>query len=208
MAIDTYVRQILDSPVHVFDEIIEKLIGRNIHHAKIEMMRHSIEVDIILLQSIKSILKDLQEEEGLLSRFLYNTFGIELRKNKRREQLLYLGSELKTQHSKIKSELSRIHRQTERLVFSVTDLKRLEDSFHRENIYFQNKKKLKKSKFCINEIESNIAKLKKYENSLSSKHNNLKDTEKIYNRLFKKIPRYHELHEETYLMLLTTPIKK
>jgi hypothetical protein len=78
MAISDYVEQILGSPVYIFDGILEKLIGRNVHYAKIELSRHSIEIDAVLLESIKSILKDLDKEEGFFSSFLYKHFAFQL----------------------------------------------------------------------------------------------------------------------------------
>jgi len=202
MPLDTYVDQILESPVYIFDEIMEKLIGKNIYNAKVELKRYSSDVDSVLFEAIKSILKDLKKEESWLSRFVYNKFGIELRKNKRREQLILLGSQLKTQHLKIKSELSRIYRNSERLGLSILDLKRLEEGFRRKNIYFQNEKTLNKSNFFIKEIEEAIGDLKKYQISLESKHSNLLDVERVYTSLFSKIPRYRELQEECYVALL------
>lgn len=207
MTMNSYVDQILESPTHVFDGIIEKVIGRNIHNSKIELKRHSMDVDVVLFEAIKSILKDLREEEGIVSRFLYNVFGIELRKNKRRTQLIFLGSELKTQHSKVKSELFRIHRLIERLGLTIIDLKRLEEGFRAKNVYFQSEKAINKSRFFLREIEANIIKLKEYQLSLESKHNSLGDIEKIYHTLFKKIPRYHELQEESHLFLLPSRVK-
>lgn len=207
MTINSYVDQILDSPAHVFDKIIDKLIGRNLQHAKIELKRHLPEVDIVLFEAIKSILKDLHDEEGMISRFFYNVFGIELRKNKRREQLIFLGSQLKTQHSKVKSELSVAHRLIERLALTVIDLERLQEGFHGKNIYFQNQVSINKSKFFLNEIEANILQLKECQLLLESKYNNLGDIEKIYDTLLKKIPRYHELQLESHL-LLPSPVKK
>jgi len=207
LAIDTYVRKILDSPTYVFDEIIDKLIGKNVKNAKIELKRHSTDVDTVLFEAIKSVLKDLKNEEGLVSRFLYNMFGFEIKKNKRREQLIFLGSQLKTQHSNVKAELHRINRQVERLSLSVVDLKRLADGFERKKIYFQNEKTRNKSKFFVSEIALHITKLEMYQLSLESKHNNLEDTEKVYKSLFLKVPRYHELREETHVMLLP-PSKK
>lgn len=208
MAIENYVNQILDSPAYVFDDIIEKLIGKNIQNAKIEMLRHSTDVDNTLFEAIKSILSDLRAEEGAVSRFFYNMFGIELRKNKRREQLILLGSQLKTQHAKVKSELFRIYRHTERLSLSIVDLKRLEESFRGKNIYFQNEQTVNKSNFFIAEINEKIILLKDYQANLESKHNSVSDIEKVYNLLFKKIPRYHELQEENYLHLLPLSKKK
>jgi len=207
MAIVNYVEQILNSPVYIFDEIIEKLTGKNIHFAKTELSRYKIIVDDTLLESIKLILKELREEEGVFSRFLYATFGVELRKNKRREQLIYLGSELKTQHIRIKKRLYTLNRQRERLEYSIVDLGRLQKSFSQKNISIENSQVKNKSKFYINEIADHIKKLEEYQFSLLMKYNDLTDIEKIYYGLFKKIPRYHELQEETHLLLLS-PVKK
>jgi hypothetical protein len=204
MAIDDYVTQILNSPAYVFDEIVAKLIGKNIENAKIELLRHTVDVDSILFEAIKSIIEDLRVEEGMIDRFFYNIFGIELRRNKRREQLIVLGSQLKTQHSKVKSELFRIYRQTERLSLTILDLKRLKESFYGKNIYFQNEKIVNKSKFFISEIEEKITLLKEYECSLELKRNDVNDVERVYNTLLKKIPRYNKLQEERYLHLLSS----
>jgi len=208
MAIDSYVNQILDSPTYVFDDIIEKLIGKNIKNAKIEMLRYSTDVDNTLFEAIKSILNDLRNEEGFFSRLLYNQFGIELHKNKRRTQLILLGSQLKTQHIKVKSELFRIYRHTERISLSIADLKRLEESFRGKNIYFQNEQTVNKSNFFMAEINEKIDLLRGYQTSLESKHNCVSDIEKVYNLLFKKIPRYHELQEEKSLPRLSQKSKK
>jgi len=202
MAIDEYVNQILYSPAYVFDDIINKLIGKNIQNAKIELLRNTTDIDYILFEAIKLILKDLEAEESVVSRFFYNTFGIELRKNKKREQLIVLGSQLKTKHSKVKSELFRVYRKKERLSLSIIDLKRLESSFKKKEIYSESKQILNKSKFFLSEIEIKINVLKKYKDSLELKYNNVADIEKFYNNLFKKIPRYNELQEEPNLKLL------
>ncbi len=207
MAIDNYVDKILNSPVYVFDEIIEKLIAKNLQNAKIELSRHRLEVDEILIESIKSILKDLKEEEGVVSRFLYATFGFEFRKNKRREQLIYLGSELKSQHLNIKSKLYVLNRQKERLSYSIKDLGRLKEGFSKKSMFFENDKIKNKSKFYINELEAKIEQLQEYWNTIVIRYNNSSDIEKIYNNLFKQIPRYKELNEEAHLLLLS-PTKK
>ena len=208
MSVENYINDILDSPTYVFDQIVDKIIGNNIKHAKIELKRHSTDVDITLFEAIKSVLKDLEEEEGVISRFFYNKFGIEFKKNKRREQLIYLGNQLKTQHFKVKSELFRLYRQRERISLSIVDLKRISDSFKGKKFYFRDKKTLNKSKFYIKEIALKIESLKECEISLESKHNNLGDTEKMYDTLLKKIPRYHELQEESNSLLLAPKEKK
>jgi hypothetical protein len=208
MAVEKYINDILNSPTYVFDQIVDKIIGNNIKHAKIELKRQSTDVDVVLFEAIKSVLKDLKEEEGFFSRVLYNKFGIELRKNKRREQLIYLGSQLKTQHAKVKSELFRLYRQKERISLSIVDLKRLSDGFKGKKFYFKDKKMLNKSKFYMTEIGMKIEGLKECEVFLASKHNSLGDTEKMYDSMLKKIPRYHELQEENHLLLISSRKKK
>lgn len=200
MAIGNYVEQILSSPVYVFDGIIEKLIGKNLHFAKIELRRYSFKMDAVLLESIKSILKDLEQEEGVISRFLYANFGFEVRKNKRREQLLYLGSELKTQHKKIKSRLYGIFRQKERLAYSIVDLRRLNEGFRAKDMFFESDSVKNKNKFYIDELARKIEELQSIQLSLLMKYDDLCEIEKIYHKLFKSIPRNENLHEETYLL--------
>jgi hypothetical protein len=202
MAIEQYVKQILDSPAYLFDEIIGKIIGKNIDNAKIELIRYTTNVDNVLFDAIKSILIDLEEEENFISRFLYSLFGLELRRNKRREQLILLGGQLKTQHNKVKSELFRVYRQSERLSLSIIDLKRLRDSFYSKSLSFESAQMLNKSTFYINEIEAQLRVLDEYKLSLELKHNNIKDVELLYASLLRKIPRYHELQEERYLRML------
>ncbi|CAA6827201.1 MAG: Unknown protein [uncultured Sulfurovum sp.] len=206
MAISDYVEQILSSPVYVFDGIIDKLIGKNLHFAKIELRRHPFEIDVILLDSIKLILKDLEKEEGSISCFLYAKFGFEMRKNKRRAQLVYLGSELKVQHKKIISRLYGVHRQKERLSYSIIDLKRLSEGFHNKNMFFESDNVKNKNKFYIDEIDRKIEELQKIQLSLLMKYDSFSETEKIYHKLFKRIPRHENLREETYL-LLVNPLK-
>jgi hypothetical protein len=206
MAISDYVEQILSSPVYVFDGIIEKLIGKNLHFAKIELSRYSCKIDATLIESIKSILKDLNEEEGMVSRFLYARFGFEIKKNKRREQLLYLGSELKVQHKKIMSRLYGVHRQKERLSYSIVDLKRLSEGFIAKDLLFEGDKVKNKNKFYIEEVERKIDELQKIQLSLLMKYDDLSEIEKIYHKIFKSIPRHENLNEETHL-LLARPIK-
>lgn len=206
MAIEGYVKQILNSPAFVFDEILSKLLANNIQSAKIELSRHSTEIDMVLFQAIKSILTDLHDEEGILSRFVYSTFGFEFRKNKRREQLIYLGSQLKTQYLKVKSESFRVGRQIERFSLSIADLNRLKEGFGNKNIYLQDEQTLNKSKFYMNEVELHLQELKEIQSLLINKHHKVLDTEKSYSVLLKKIPRYHLLQEESHRLLLASSV--
>jgi len=203
MAVESYIDDILYSPVYVFDEIVGKVIDKNISFAQIELKRCPLEVDSTLFESIKSILKDLKDEEGIFSRFLYSTFGFEIRKNKRREQLVYLGSELKTQHIKIQRNLRSIQIHQENIAHSINELERLKDAFLTKNMFFEDDKVKNKSKFFMCKIESKMSCLEENQVSLLMKYNDLLEVEKLYAQLFIQIPRYHELREETYTMLLS-----
>lgn len=199
MTIDDYVNEILNSPVHVFDSIVQKLIGRNADFAKIELQRHSVEVDVVLIESIKSILHDLKKEESILSRFFYLTFGIELRKNKRRKQLLYLGSELKNQQHKVQSRLHRILRHKERVSYILVDLDALREGLLEQSILFDNNHLKNKSKFYEDEVKFKMGELNKMKLALQMKYNNLLEVQKLYNTIFKNIPRYASLEDTKHL---------
>jgi len=201
MGTNNYIDNILHSPVYLFDDIIEKLVARNLYTAKIEVKRQQIEIDTILLSSIKSILSDLKNEEGLISRFLYAQFGFEFRKNKRREQLIYLGSELTTHCSKVKARLYVLNRQSERLSYTIVDLERLLDQLSAKNMFFENDKIKNKSKFYMHEIEEKIGELDILRLSLLMQYNDLAEIEQQYDKLLKKIPGYRKLKEETHLLL-------
>ncbi len=207
MAVNNYVDDILSSPVYVFDEIIEKILGKNLSFTKIELSRCHIDIDAILIESIKSILKDLNNEEGFFSRFIYSHFGLQFRKNKRREQLIYLGSELKTQYLKIKKRLGTLEKQKEYINYCIKDLERLQEVLLSKNMFFENDKVKNKSKFYMNKIEEELDTLEEFQISLLMRYNDLLEVEKIYYKLFIQIPRYHELREETYLLLLS-PVRK
>ena len=70
-------------------------------------------------------------------------------------------------------------------------------------MFFENNKVKNKSKFFMKEIESKISILEEYHLSLLMKYNDLVEVEKLYQELFIQIPRYHELREDTHLLLLS-----
>jgi len=102
MAIESYVKNILNSPEATFRKIVSKIVQESDKSAKIELVRQHMEVDEVLFLAIKSILNDLKIEESLFSQLLYKYLNIELVKNKKREQLIILGTQLKTQYSRVK----------------------------------------------------------------------------------------------------------
>jgi hypothetical protein len=193
MATKFYIDKILSSPIQVFNEIIEELTAKNFYNSKIELVRQPFRVDVDLFESIKGILQMLHEEEGFFSRFIYKQFGIQMSENKRREELIVLGSQLKQHCHKLKEELLRVQVNIDALILSIERLEELEEGIFNKNFYILNKELSKKSDFYIAEIQKNIKELKYYKTFLESKFNDLNDTQKVHLRLFKKIPRYYEL---------------
>jgi len=202
MAIESYVDDILQSPESTFRKIISKIILRSDKDAKIELVRQHTEIDEILFEAIKSILNDLKLEEGVISRFLYKYFNIEILKNKKREQLILLGSQLKTQYNKVIHERKRVDIHINNLLASLANLRRLKEAFNTKITVLELHRERNKSKSYIRKISRKIEELNQYKNGLEKKQHTLLDIEKQYRHLYHQIPRYYALQEEHYLTLL------
>jgi predicted RNase H-like nuclease (RuvC/YqgF family) len=208
MAIESYVENILKSPELTFRKIVSKIVQKSDKSAKIELIRQHIEVDEILFAAIKSILNDLRLEEGMVSQFLYRYFNIELVKNKKREQLIILGTELKTQYSRLKREQNSVDIHILNLTLSLDNLKRLKDAFDNKRDSLQRDKEINKSDAFIKKLNSTIDELSKYRDALKQKSLKLSETERLYLNLYRQIPRYYELQEESMITLLASPKKQ
>ncbi|CAA6820222.1 MAG: Unknown protein [uncultured Sulfurovum sp.] len=99
-----------------------------------------------------------------------------------------------------------MHRQKERLAYTIVDLRRLSEGFNSRDMFFESDNVKNKSKFYVAEVERSIHELQRTELSLLMKHETLSEIEKIYHKLFRSIPRCDSLHEETHL-LLAQPLK-
>jgi uncharacterized protein (DUF3084 family) len=208
MAIESYVENILNSPEATFQKIVSKIIQKSDKSAKIELLRQHIEVDEILFKAIKSILNDLRLEEGMLSQFLYRYLNIELVKNKKREQLIILGTQLKTQHSRLKIEQDRVDTHILNLTLSLDNLKWLKDAFENKRDLLQRDREINKSDAFIKKLYTTIKELSQYRDNLRQKSLKLDETERLYLNLYKQIPQYYKLQEESIITLLAPPKKQ
>jgi len=208
MAIESYVEDILKSPEATFRKIMLKIIQKSDRDAKIELVRQYTEVDEILFEAIKAILKDLKVEEGVISQFLYRYFNIEIVKNKKREQLIILGTQLKTQYTRLRKEQNRVNIHILNLSLSLDNLKRLKEAFHNKRELILTDKEFNKSNAFIKKLNSKIDELSEYKNSLKQKYIKLNETEKVYKNLYKQIPRYYELQEDNFMNLLAPSVKQ
>ncbi len=202
MGISFYVREILNGSEATFRRVLSTIIGKSIKNAKIELVRQYTTVDEVLFEAIKLILDDLKEEEGFISKLLYRYFNINIFKNKRREQLVILGSQFKTQYNRLRFEIYRVDKHIKNIVAIRENLVKLRDSFINKNRFLVSKYDINRSNFFIKKINIKVKELNDCISQLEHKYFILEDIDKIYSSLYKEIPRYSDLEEEKYLKLL------
>lgn len=201
MSIRINIENILKSPNATFFEIIKVLTEKNISNCKKELNKKNCDIDTVLYDAITLVLSNLNNEVGYIDRLLYRLFNFEVKKNVRREQLIILGSQLKAEHSVLRKNIYIIESVIESLNTTLKNLTLLQRAFQNKNKFILNQDILKKSQLYINQIEIKILKLEEYQGYLRNRLNILRTNEKIIGKLLKKIPRYNELKEETYLQL-------
>lgn len=201
MSIRINIENILKSPEETFQDIIKRVIDRSIADATREIELKKGELDTILFDAINLVLSDLNNEEGYISRLLYQIFKFEIKKNVRREQLIILGSQLKAQQIDLKKDSHRVEIYIDNILSTLKNLKRLQKAFEDKNMFLFDQEILKKSQSYITRIGSKIRELEQYHSLLRNRREQLQSNDKEYHALFKRIPRYHELREETYLRI-------
>jgi len=202
MSMRINIENILKSQDDIFDGLIRKLTDNNIKESIRELELKEAEVDTVLFDAINLILRDIRDEESYISRLLYQIFKFEIKKNIRREQLIILGSQLKSQHITLKKDIYRINSSIANINSTEKNLERLRKAFMDKNMFIFDQGILQKSQFYIKKLTTKSRELESYKLSLKNRANSLNCTEKSYHNLFKKIPRYHELQEDSYLFLL------
>ena len=202
MSMRINIENILQSPQEVFSEIIQKLTALNIANAQRELRLENTQIDEVLLDAIDMVLRDLNNEEGYISRLLYSIFGFELKRNKRRDQLIILGSQLKAQCANLKKDIFRIKNIIENIDSSIKNLNRLKEAFKSKQMFLYDQNMVEKSNLYIGVLVEKESELKEYKELLKEKSDMLSMKRGIYKKSLKKIPRYHELSEEIFLKLI------
>ena len=201
MSISINIGNILNSSSNTFHEILDKLQKENIEQSKKELALKN-EFDTTLIDAILLTIDALHEEEGFVSRVLYSSFGIGKNKNKRREQLIILGSQLKSQLSDKEKSIRRSRYRKENLYSSQKNLTRFHKAF-KDKIPFLNSYTLQNRAInYMREINRNIETILIYQDELEVRINYLNNTMQEYRRVLREIPRYHELREEMYNQLI------
>ena len=201
MSISINIGNILNSPTNTFHEIIDKLQKSNINLTKDELALKN-EFDTTLIDAILLTIEALKEEEGFISKLMYSSFGIGKKKNKRREQLIILGSQLKSQLSDREKSIRKTRHHRENIYSSEKNLIRLHKAF-KDKIPFLNSYTLQNRAInYMREINRNIEILTTYQDELDIRVNHLNNTLSQYRKILRQIPRYHELREEIYIQLI------
>jgi prefoldin subunit 5 len=202
MSMRINIENILQSPQEVFSEIIQKLTALNIANAQRELSLENTQIDEVLLDAIEMVLRDLNNEEGYISRLLYSIFGLELKRNKRREQLIILGSQLKAQCNSLKKDIFRVKSVIDNIDSSIKNLNRLKEAFKSKQMFIYDQSMVEKSNLYIGVLNEKESELDNYKTSLMEKLDKLSLKQSRYKNTLKKIPRYNELSEEVYLRLM------
>jgi len=204
MSMRINIENILKSHKGVFDEILNKLQTQTIHEAR-EALKHQHHFDNLLLEAIELTLIKLHKEENFVSCLLYRSFGIGKEKNKRRSQLIILGSELKLQQNKEQQHFNNLQHLQERLTNTLKNLKRLQKAL-KDKIRFLTSDLLQDRAYnYIQKIDKKIQETLLVQKEIERKKREQEQILKIYDKELRKIPRYKELREETYLALLESP---
>ena len=133
---------------------------------------------------------------------MYSYFGIGKDRNKRREQLIILGSQLKSQLNDREKIIRKTRHTRENIYSSEKNLTRLHKAF-KDKIPFLNSYTMQNRAInYMREINRNIDILTTYQDELDIRINHLNNYLGEYRKVLRQIPRYHELKEETYTQLI------
>jgi len=202
MSMHIKIDKILNSTNDVFYEIVEKIELTHISDAQKELEKHQ-HLNTELIDAIEFSLSRLKSEENLLSQILYNSFGIGKTKNRRREQLIVLGSQLKGQITQFERDQKRVNFHYENVVSTLKNLTKLSEGFGRKMNFLVNEKLQKRAQTYLKELYLKMDVANVCQKELSLKSIYLESCLFRYKEILKKIPRHHEIKEERWNYTLT-----
>lgn len=201
MSMHLNIDKILNSSNDVFYEIVAKIESNSIANARKELEQEQ-GLNTVLIDAVEFSLNKLKSEENFLSQILYSTFGIGKAKNKRREQLILLGGQLKNQITQFERDRNRINFHYDNVVSSLKNLTILSEAFGRKIHFLINENVEKRCQTYLKELYVKMDESNNCQKKLSLKSIYLESCIFKYKELLKKIPRHHELHEERWKYML------
>lgn len=202
MSMRINIENILQSHKSVFHDILVQLTQTNIELSQQELEDNTDWLDQQLFDAINLTLNKLHDEESFFSCLLYRSFNIGREKNKRRDQLIILGGQLKSQYDGQHRSLNRIDTYHDNLSHSLKNLNKLREGFHNKLAFLPSVLMQERSQNYIDLIDTYLQDINEYQQALAKKKERLKSNLLLYKKLLKRIPRYHDLREETYLALI------
>jgi hypothetical protein len=181
-----------------FNDVLEQLENKTVQQAKSEIERR-YEVNKVLYEAIEFTIKQLDEEENILSKILYKSFGIGREKNERRTQLVVLGGHLKAEISQIEREKYKITFHLKNLFHLLENLKRLSDSFSKRTHSLRKIEDYNRCREYLKEVYLKTDEVTQYKKELDVKMIYLESCRFKYEKLLKQIPRHRELTEDSVI---------
>ena len=195
--------KILNSKNDVFYEVVKKIELNNLSNARKELqLEHNL--NMVLIDAIEFSLKKLKSEENFLSQMLYSSFGIGKEKNQRREQLVSLGGQLKSQISQFERDRNRIKFHYDNVVSSLQNFTSLSEAFGRKMHFLINPERENRCQKYLKELYRKMDESNACQKELSLKSIYLESCLFKYKELLKTIPRHHELKEERWKYMLAS----
>ena len=190
--------RILNSNRDVFDAILSKLENSIVSNAQKELM-NNYNFNKELYEATLFTLRELDEEEGFISKFLYRSFGVGKEKNPRREQLILLGGQLKLEIHKLKREKYKINFHLKNIFALLTNLEHLANMFGRKRVFLRNSVIQKRLQEYLRETYLKIDEITYCKEELNVKIIYLESCHSKYDKLLQQIPRYQEITEDRLL---------
>ncbi len=194
--------RILNSNRDVFDEILSKLENSILINARKELS-NNYDFNQELYEATAFTLRELDEEEGFISKFLYRSFGIGKDKNPRREQLIILGGQLKLEINNLKREKYKINFHIKNIIALLANLERLLNMFVEKKPFLRNSIIQKRVQEYLREIYVKIDEVEQCKKDLNVKIIYLESCHSKYNKLIQQIPRHQEIAEDRLLTNLS-----
>lgn len=187
--------RLLNSNEEVFENILKKLFMENLSNSKKELAsRYKFNKE--LYEAIEYTLQKLKKEEGLIGRFLYSSFGVGKKKNKRRKHLILLGTQLKTELENLEKNMQEVKFYYKNSVTSSVALTKLSESFGKKVYTIEDDDLADKCNRYLRKIYLISDEVNRSKKELDLKSIFLESSLDKYRGLLKKIPRYHELKDE------------
>jgi len=191
--------KLLNRDEKVFEIVLKKMFLVNLTNAKNEL-ELKYKYNHKLYEAIEFTLEKLKKEESIISRVLYRSFGVGQKNNKRRKHLILLGSQLKTEIATLEKDIKRIELYHKGNIASSDVLTRLSAGFGRKIHVLEDEAMADKCNRYLKKIYIIIDEVNKSTKELDLKSIYLESSADKYKILLKKIPRYHELKDQKYLL--------